>query len=132
MPCLPGFGNNRQKREIQMATRKKFAAAGSDIQLSTKTKKISLALQGGGSHGAFAWGVLDKLLEDGRLEIEAVSGTSAGSMNAVALASGAIEGPDAARQKLCQLCGHRHAVLLVTGCAVRAFHGRAGRSLSAP
>jgi NTE family protein len=83
-----------------MATRKKFAAAGSDVQQSTKTKKISLALQGGGSHGAFAWGVLDKLLEDGRLEIEAVSGTSAGSMNAVALASGAIEGPDAARQKL--------------------------------
>lgn len=63
-------------------------------------KKINLALQGGGSHGAFAWGVLDKLLEDGRLEIEAVSGTSAGSMNAAALAYGSIGGPEAAREKL--------------------------------
>ncbi|TIT81615.1 MAG: patatin-like phospholipase family protein, partial [Mesorhizobium sp.] len=38
-------------------------------------KKINIALQGGGSHGAFSWGVLDRLLEDGRLEIAAVSGT---------------------------------------------------------
>jgi len=49
---------------------------------------INLALQGGGSHGAFTWGVLDALLEDGRLEIEGISGTSAGAMNAVALAHG--------------------------------------------
>ena len=41
--------------------------------------RVSLALQGGGAHGAFAWGVLDRLLEDGRLAIEAISGTSAGS-----------------------------------------------------
>jgi NTE family protein len=52
------------------------------------TKTINLALQGGGSHGAFTWGVLDYLLEDGRLEFEGVSGTSAGAMNAVALANG--------------------------------------------
>ena len=52
------------------------------------TKKINLALQGGGSHGAFTWGVLDRLLDEPRLEIEAVSGTSAGAMNAVALAEG--------------------------------------------
>ena len=68
-----------------------------------KPKPISLALQGGGAHGAFAWGVIDKLLEDGRLDIEAVSGTSAGSMNAVALAAGAVDGPQAARQKLHEL-----------------------------
>ena len=43
-------------------------------------KSIKLALQGGGSHGAFAWGVLDHLLEDERLHIAAVSGTSAGAM----------------------------------------------------
>ena len=49
---------------------------------------INLALQGGGSHGAFTWGVLDALLEDGRVHLEGVSGTSAGAMNAVALASG--------------------------------------------
>jgi NTE family protein len=48
----------------------------------------NLALQGGGSHGAFTWGVLDALLEDGRVSIEGISGTSAGAMNAVALAHG--------------------------------------------
>ena len=47
-------------------------------------KPVNLALQGGGAHGAFAWGVLDKLLEDGRLTIDAMSATSAGAMNAVA------------------------------------------------
>ncbi|MDA3859472.1 MAG: patatin-like phospholipase family protein, partial [Roseovarius sp.] len=51
-------------------------------------KRINLALQGGGAHGAFTWGVLDSILEDGRLEIAAISGTSAGAMNAVAWAYG--------------------------------------------
>ncbi len=49
---------------------------------------IDLALQGGGSHGAFTWGVLDRLLEEPWLRIEAVSGTSAGAMNAAVLADG--------------------------------------------
>ncbi len=49
-------------------------------------KTVNLALQGGGSHGALTWGVLDALLEDGRLRFEGVSGTSAGAMNAVVLA----------------------------------------------
>jgi len=49
---------------------------------------IDLALQGGGAHGAFTWGVLDRLLEEHRLQIEAISGTSAGAMNAAILASG--------------------------------------------
>lgn len=51
-------------------------------------KRIDLALQGGGSHGAFTWGVLDRLLDDERLEIAGVSGTSAGAMNATVLAAG--------------------------------------------
>ncbi|NJM43853.1 MAG: patatin-like phospholipase family protein [Brachymonas sp.] len=51
-------------------------------------KRVSLALQGGGSHGAFTWGVLDALLEDGRMKIDGVSGASAGAMNAVALGHG--------------------------------------------
>ncbi|MBY0355027.1 MAG: patatin-like phospholipase family protein [Rickettsiales bacterium] len=55
-------------------------------------KTVNLALQGGGSHGAFAWGVLDYLLEDGRLDIEGISATSAGAMNAVVLAQGLLEG----------------------------------------
>jgi NTE family protein len=49
---------------------------------------IDLALQGGGSHGAFTWGVLDRLLEEPWLEIDAISGTSAGAMNAAVLADG--------------------------------------------
>lgn len=55
-------------------------------------KKINLALQGGGAHGAYSWGVLDRILEDPRLEIDGVSGTSAGAMNAVVLASGFAKG----------------------------------------
>ncbi len=55
-------------------------------------RRIDLALQGGGSHGAFTWGVLDRLLEEEWLEIAGVSGTSAGAMNAVALAAGLMEG----------------------------------------
>jgi len=62
--------------------------------------KLNLALQGGGAHGAFAWGVIDKFLEDGRIDIEGVSGTSAGSMNAVVYAYGRLRGPDGARQAL--------------------------------
>ncbi len=52
------------------------------------TIHIDLALQGGGAHGAFTWGVLDRLLEDERLRIDGISGTSAGAMNAVVLANG--------------------------------------------
>jgi NTE family protein len=62
---------------------------------------VSLALQGGGAHGAFTWGVLDALLEDGRLSFDGVSGTSAGAMNAVVLASGLLQGGrDGARAAL--------------------------------
>lgn len=66
-----------------------------------QTKRVNLALQGGGAHGAFTWGVLDQILEDGRLAIAAISGTSAGAMNAVALADGFTSGgSDKAREKL--------------------------------
>jgi NTE family protein len=57
-----------------------------------KALLIDLALQGGGSHGAFTWGVLDRLLEEPWLRIEAISGTSAGAMNAAVLADGWTEG----------------------------------------
>ena len=64
-------------------------------------KPVNLALQGGGAHGAFTWGVIDQLLDDGRIEIEGVSGTSAGALNAVMLADGlARGGPEEARQRL--------------------------------
>jgi NTE family protein len=65
------------------------------------TKTINLALQGGGAHGAFTWGVLDRLLEDGRISFEGISATSAGAMNAVVLAYGLTEGGrDGARKAL--------------------------------
>jgi NTE family protein len=60
--------------------------------MARNLKRINLALQGGGAHGAFAWGVLDALLEDERIEIEAIAATSAGSMNACALAYGMHQG----------------------------------------
>ncbi len=56
------------------------------------TKRINLALQGGGAHGAFTWGVLEQLLTDGRLVFEGISGTSAGAVNAVMLADGMARG----------------------------------------
>jgi NTE family protein len=62
---------------------------------------LGLALQGGGAHGAFTWGVLDRLLAHGRIVPEAISGTSAGACNAVVLASGLLAGgPEGARQAL--------------------------------
>ncbi|MGB5863081.1 MAG: patatin-like phospholipase family protein [Sulfitobacter sp.] len=57
-----------------------------------QTKKINLALQGGGAHGAFTWGVLDRLLQEDDLEICGISGTSAGALNGAALKSGMISG----------------------------------------
>ncbi|MCK8784681.1 patatin-like phospholipase family protein [Roseomonas sp. NAR14] len=59
---------------------------------SDSTATVSMALQGGGTHGAFTWGVLERLLEDERVEFDAVSGTSAGGINAAMLAQGLAEG----------------------------------------
>ena len=59
---------------------------------SPRLKPVELALQGGGSHGAFTWGVLDRLLEEPEIEIAGLSGASAGAMNAVVLASGLLDG----------------------------------------
>src|SRR5688500_14699876 len=65
------------------------------------TKTINLALQGGGAHGAYTWGVLDRLLEEEALIIEGISGTSAGAMNAAMLVNGYMDnGRQGARQYL--------------------------------
>jgi NTE family protein len=67
----------------------------------TSRRTLNLALQGGGAHGAFTWGVLDALLEDGRIDFDGISGTSAGAMNAVVLAHGWMDGGrDGARSAL--------------------------------
>ena len=69
--------------------------------MTTPALTINLALQGGGAHGAFTWGVLDALLEDGRFNFDGVSGTSAGAMNALCLAYGLMTGGrDGARRTL--------------------------------
>ena len=65
-----------------------------------EVKIIDIALQGGGAHGAFTWGVLDRLLDDRRIVIEGISGTSAGAMNAVALAQGLACGKPQLAQEL--------------------------------
>ena len=71
-----------------------MAAASEDRVTGTKAevKHINLALQGGGAHGAFTWGVLDRLLEDERIVIDALSATSAGAMNATVTAYGLMVG----------------------------------------
>jgi NTE family protein len=77
-------------------------------------KSANVALQGGGAHGAFTWGVLDRLFEDDRIWIEAISGTSAGAMNAVVAAQGMYEdGAAGARRRL-------HEFWLATSEAARA------------
>ena len=69
--------------------------------MTRDTVLVDLALQGGGAHGAYTWGVLDRLLEEDWLQIEGVSGTSAGAMNAAVLISGhAANGVDGARRAL--------------------------------
>ena len=74
-----------------------------DPSPSPAQKRINLALQGGGAYGAFSWGVVDHILEDGRLEIEGITGASAGAVNAVLLADGlARGGRDEARKRLAE------------------------------
>ena len=88
-------------------------------------RRLSLALQGGGAHGAFTWGVLDRLLEAGRPDLDTVSGSSAGAVNAVTLAAGWLEGgAEGARERLAQLwqaVSERARPLPLAPGAVRAF-----------
>ncbi len=67
-----------------------------------KKKSVNLALQGGGAHGAFTWGVLDKFLETGQFAIQGISATSAGSMNAVVLAQGMLNDEEDGARSLLQ------------------------------
>src|SRR5882672_190924 len=87
----------------EMAERQKIipGAIVRPIRRAGSKRGLSLALQGGGSFGAFTWGVLDRLLGDERIVLDAISGTSAGAINAVVLADGLAEGgPAKAREKL--------------------------------
>ncbi|NBB98778.1 MAG: patatin-like phospholipase family protein [Alphaproteobacteria bacterium] len=88
------------------------------------TKRINLALQGGGAHGAFTWGVLDRLLQEDGIEIAAISGTSAGALNAAALKAGMVQGGHAggraALDKLWHKVGSVHDLRL-TGWIAQAL-----------
>lgn len=78
-----------------------------------KSAYINLALQGGGAHGAFTWGVLDRLLEDETLQFGWISATSAGAVNAVALAAGLAEGSrDKAREKMYKIWHAVHSAAI--------------------
>jgi NTE family protein len=76
-----------------------LASRASEPKGAVKTKRINLALQGGGAHGAFTWGVLEQILSDERIGIEGISGTSAGAINAVMLADGLCRGGREEAQK---------------------------------
>lgn len=82
--------------------------------MDRRIKSVKLALQGGGSHGAFTWGVLDQLLDDERLQIAAISGTSAGAMNAVAVVDGMNSGGPAKRANAWKASGRPPAWQLVS------------------
>ena len=92
--------------KVSRKLRASVVAAGTEAGIEGKAeaeaegKVINLALQGWGAHGAFGCGFMDQFLEDGRLSIEGVSGTSAGSMNAVVYANGKIKGNHGAREAL--------------------------------
>lgn len=89
-----------------------------------ETRRINLALQGGGAHGAFTWGVLDRLLQEEWLEFAAISGTSAGALNAAALKAGWVAGGrKGARAALDQIWHQVGAVhdLRVTGWIAQAL-----------
>ena len=96
------------KKTKRMANRVKPVARGksnTSVKPVAKGKRgiktINLALQGGGTHGAFTWGVIDRLLEDPRIAIDGIVGTSAGAFNGAVAAYGlAVGGPDGAREAL--------------------------------
>ena len=100
--------------------------------IARKPILIDLALQGGGSHGAFTWGVLDRFLEEPWLEIDGISGTSAGAMNAAVLVYGHQKGGAAEPERRLKLSGGASRTPPVT---VRSSAGRstccsgAGRSI---
>src|SRR6202047_3499278 len=80
---------------------KASVATGHEQASSNQVRTINLALQGGGAHGAFTWGVLDRLVEEKDLAFEGLSATSAGAMNAAVFAYGlAVDGRDGAREAL--------------------------------
>ena len=96
------------------------------------TRRINIALQGGGAHGAFTWGVVDRLLQEDEIEIAGISGTSAGALNGAAIKAGMIHGGrQGARDNLAWFWGRSRAFAIFawpTGCV--RFSRRRGWSAS--
>ena len=90
MTAAGGTRSGRPRGEAEDGAAARARAAGPPPQ--REKVLVDLALQGGGAHGAFTWGVLDRLLEEPWMEIEGISGTSAGAMNAAVMASGFAKG----------------------------------------
>ena len=80
--------NSNKKPASKSPAARPVVRRGGGAPAAPATKTVNLALQGGGSHGAFTWGVLDRLLDEERLVIEGISGTSAGAINGAMLAQG--------------------------------------------
>jgi len=98
---LEGWWTRLRERRRRRDGRRQCTAARPVSQPAPKRQAVALALQGGGAHGAFTWGVLDGLLAADRFDIRALSGTSAGAFNAVLLAHGLLHGQgDGARDSL--------------------------------
>jgi NTE family protein len=86
-----------------------------------RQRRLSLALQGGGAFGAFTWGVLDRLLEDGRLNLDGISGASAGALNAAVMASGWMEGGHAGARAALDRLWRRTGDLASLGNSMQAW-----------
>ncbi len=93
-----------------------------------KVKAINLALQGGGAHGAYTWGVLDRLLEDPRFVVEGISAASAGAMNAAVLAQGLMEGGASGARAALESFWHRVSEAAQAGPLQSTWLGRWLRS----
>ena len=88
-------------RRARRAAAKTARPTGGKASSTRRNARVDLALQGGGAHGAFTWGVLDRLLEETWISFDGISGTSAGAMNAVVMADGlTVGGPEGARAAL--------------------------------
>lgn len=101
MPPCTGYGLERAEARtgwLSRATAARRTRRRRKLIRRARTSSLNLALQGGGAHGAFTWGVLDRLLEAERFRYEGISGTSAGAINAVVFASGWLAGGAAGAQ----------------------------------
>jgi len=98
--CIPGQQRARRNDDsMKNLITSLFPGRAPEKPAPSNVKRINLALQGGGAHGAFTWGVLEHLLSDERLAIEGISGASAGAVNAVMLADGLARGGRAEAEK---------------------------------